>query len=242
MSIIDNITVNEQSSIRIAADKILRFDPLHISGKPHDADIIFITHEHYDHFSPDDIAKASKAGTLFVAPKSMANTFKKANIPDDKVTYLEPGYSTSLLGISIKTVPAYNLMKPFHPKKNGWLGYVVTIADTRIYVCGDTDSTKEGKAVSCDIVCVPIGGTFTMTAKQAAEFVNAISPKFAIPIHYGTIVGKPSDADEFEKNVDSGIEVNRKISFYHLTPAFKHGIIYLARRKANRLAEANAVL
>lgn len=213
MNIIDNITVNEQSSICIAADKVLRFDPLHISGEPHDADLIFITHEHYDHFSPDDIAKVSKSDTLFVAPKSMINTFRKAGIPDEKATYLNPGDSTSLLDISINAVPAYNLMKPFHPKKNSWLGYVVTVENTRIYVCGDTDATKEGKAVKCDIVCVPIGGTFTLTAKQAAEFVNAIAPKIAVPIHYGTIVGKPSDADEFEKYVDSGIEVVRKILF-----------------------------
>lgn len=210
---INNITVNEQSSIRIADDVTLYFDPLHIPGKPHDADIVFITHEHYDHFSPEDISKVSKADTVYVAPESMAGTFRKANIADERVTYLKPGNSTSLLGVQIEAVPAYNLIKPFHPRKNGWLGYVVTIGGQRIYVCGDTDSTKEGKAIKCDIVCVPIGGTFTMTAKQAAEFVNALAPKAAVPIHYGTIVGKPSDADEFERNVDSSISVIRKISF-----------------------------
>ena len=211
MNIIDKITVNEQSSIRIAADKALYFDPIHISGEPHDADIIFITHEHYDHFSPDDISKVSNSDTIFAAPESMAKAFRKASIPNDRVTYLKPNDSTSILGISVKAVSAYNNLKPFHPKSSGWLGYIVTVDSTRVYVCGDTDATKEGKSVKCDIICVPIGGTYTMTAKQAAEFVNAIAPKFAIPIHYGTIVGKPKDADEFERFVDSSAQVIRKI-------------------------------
>ena len=211
MNIIDKITVNEQSSIRIAADKVLYFDPIHISGEPHDADIIFITHEHYDHFSPDDIVRVSNSDSLFVAPESISKTFHAANIPADKVTYLKPNDSTSILGIRIEAVPAYNLMKPFHPKSNGWLGYVVTVDDTRIYVCGDTDATKEGKSVKCDIICVPIGGTYTMNANQAAEFVNDVAPKIAIPVHYGTIVGKPQDADEFERFVDSSAQVIRKI-------------------------------
>ena len=155
MNIIDKITVNEQSSIRIAADKVLYFDPIHISGEPHDADIIFITHEHYDHFSPDDISKVSNSDTIFAAPESMAKAFRKASIPNDRVTYLKPNDSTSILGISVKAVSAYNNLKPFHPKSSGWLGYVVTVDDTRIYVCGDTDATKEGKSVRCDIICVP---------------------------------------------------------------------------------------
>lgn len=212
MNIIDKITVNEHSSIRIAADKVLYFDPLHISGEPHDADIIFITHEHFDHFSPDDIARVLRSETVFAAPESMAKAFRKANIPDDKVTYLKPSDRSSLLGIPVEAVPAYNFMKPFHPRGNGWLGFVVTLDDTRIYICGDTDATKDGKSVKCDIICVPIGGTYTMTAKQAAEFVNAIAPKIAIPIHYGTIVGKPQDADEFERYVDSSVQVIRKIN------------------------------
>ncbi len=208
-----NITVNTQNSIRIAAEKILRFDPLALPSAVHDADIIFLTHDHYDHFSPEDIAKAANDSTLFVAPASMAVAMKNAGIPQERVTYLTPNESCELCGIKIEAVPAYNLTKSFHPKAKGWLGYVVEIGGSRVYVCGDTDDTPEARSVSCDIICVPIGGTFTCDAKSAADLVNAISPKAAIPTHYGKYVGSPADADVFESAVSKGIEVVRKIEF-----------------------------
>ena len=206
-----HITVNEQSSIRIDAGKIIYSDPFHISGSPNDADIVLLTHEHFDHFSPKDIKKVAKEDTYFILPKSMKPAFEKAGLGGYSVSYLSPDEKTEVLGITIEAVPAYNKLKPFHPKHNGWLGYVVDACGERIYICGDTDDTKEGRSVKCDIVCVPIGGTFTMTAAQAAEFVRALSPKAAIPIHYGTIVGKPSDADAFEKALAGSLKVVRKI-------------------------------
>ena len=206
---INNITVNEQSSIRIESGRVLYFDPFRLKTAPHDADVIFITHSHYDHFSPEDIAKAAKPDTLFVAPASMAGEMKVLG----SVTLMQAGETKAVCGIGVEAVPAYNRLKPFHPKRSGWLGYVVTIDGQRIYVCGDTDDTPEARAVSCDIVCVPIGGTYTMDAAKAAAFVNALSPKLAVPIHYGTLVGRPSDADVFESGVAAGIEVVRKISF-----------------------------
>lgn len=207
------ITVNDQSSIRIAADSVLYFDPLSITGTPHDADIILITHDHYDHFSPDDISKVAKEETVFVMPEGMKGGFKKAGFPVEKALFMKPGESASLRGIEIETVPAYNLMKPFHPKKAGWLGYVAAVAGERVYVCGDTDDTPEARAVKCDIVCVPIGGTYTMDATSAAELVKALAPKAAIPTHYGSIVGKPADADAFEKAVGGKVKVVRKLRF-----------------------------
>ncbi len=209
----DLITVNEQSSIRIAAEKVIYFDPLHIKGEPHDADMIFITHEHYDHFSPEDIAKCAKDGTRFVAPSSMEKTFAAAGIGDGMTTFMHPSYSAEVCGIPIDAVAAYNLLKPFHPKKNGWLGYVVTVDGMRIYVCGDTDATNDAKAVKCDVICVPVGGTFTMNPKQAAELVNTVKPAAAIPIHYGTLVGKPADGDTFAAAVDKDIAVVKKLRF-----------------------------
>lgn len=208
-----NITVNEQSSIRIEGERILYFDPLHIQGSPNDADIIFITHEHFDHFSPEDIARVARGDTLYVFPESMRAAALKAGIDKDRLACLKPAQHITLLNIDIEAVPAYNELKPFHPRKNGWLGYVITVGGKRIYICGDTDDTKEARAVKCDIVCVPIGGTFTMNAKKAAALVNKLSPEAAVPIHYGTIVGSPSDADEFEKNLDGSVKVIRKIKF-----------------------------
>ena len=209
----ENITVNEQNSIRIDGDRVIYFDPYHIDGEPKDADLIFFTHDHYDHFSPNDIARVSKPDTFYAAPESMAQSMEKAGIPEDKITYLTPGDSIELLGIPVEGVAAYNTLKPFHPKRNGWLGYVVTVGGKRIYVCGDTDDIPEGRAVKCDIICVPIGGTFTMNPKKAAAFVNAISPAYAIPTHYGTAVGKPSDDKAFEKEISGSVRVVRKIQF-----------------------------
>lgn len=213
LTMLDKITVIEHSAIRIKADKTFYFDPFHISGEPRDADVIFITHDHYDHFSPEDIDKVANDGTVFVAPASMAKSFAKQGIADSRVTYLEPGGSAEVLGYAVEAVAAYNILKPFHPKGKSWLGYVVTIDGTRVYVCGDTANTPEAQAVKCDIACVPIGGTYTMNPKSAAELIKAMKPRIAIPTHYGSIVGSPKDADEFERNVGSAAKVVRKIQF-----------------------------
>ena len=105
-------------------------------------------------------------------------------------------------------------MKPFHPKKNGWVGYILTVDGVRIYIAGDTDVTEENQAVSCDVAMVPIGGTFTMDAKKAADLVNHIRPKVAIPTHYGSIAGKREAEDVFRANVDPAIPVEIKMQHY----------------------------
>lgn len=210
---LDKITVIEHSAVRIGSDRTVYFDPFHIPGAPHDADIIFVTHDHYDHFSPGDIEKAANGSTVFVAPAGMRKSFAGAGISADRVTFLNPGDSAAVQGIAVEAVAAYNIMKPFHPKGKGWLGYVVTVEGTRVYVCGDTDNTPEARAVKCDIICVPIGGTYTMNAKSAAELVTAVKPAAAIPIHYGSIAGKPADADEFERCVGGAAKVVKKLKF-----------------------------
>lgn len=209
---IENITVNDQSSIRINGEHIIYFDPFNIKAASHDAAVIFFTHSHYDHFSPADFQKVSNENTIYVAPKDMERDLRKAKIPADKVITMEPGEKGRILNLEVEAVPSYNLMKPFHLKKNGWLGYVVTVNDTRIYVCGDMDATSEGKTVKCDIVLVPIGGKFTMNVKEAASFVNEIRPKVAIPTHYGSIVGNKDDGQKFAGLVDNDIQVVIKLA------------------------------
>ena len=208
---IENITVNDQSSIRISGEQIIYFDPYNIKSETHDADVIFFTHSHYDHFSPTDFKKVANENTSYVAPIDMEKDIKKAGIPTNKIITMKPGEKGRILDMDVEAVPSYNLMKPFHLKKNGWLGYVVTVDDTRIYVCGDMDATSEGKSVKCDIVLVPIGGKFTMNVKEAAAFVNEMKPKIAIPTHYGSIVGKKEDGQEFARLVDSNIQVVIKL-------------------------------
>ena len=110
-------------------------------------------------------------------------------------------------GIKFETVPAYNIEKQYHPIENGWVGYILEINDIHYYIAGDTDLTPDAKRVTCDVAFVPIGGRFTMNAKEAASLVNTIEPQIAIPIHYGDIVGTHEDAELFKKLVKEGIKV-----------------------------------
>ena len=152
---LDRITVNSHSSIRIDAGKILYFDPFRLDSAAHDADVIFITHAHFDHFSPEDIEKAARADTLIAAPAGMKADLQKAGIPAENCILLEPEQTAEICGIPVVTVPSYNIGKPMHPKKNGWLGYVVTVEEQKIYIGGDMDATPEAVAVQCDIAMFP---------------------------------------------------------------------------------------
>lgn len=211
----DYIAVNTQNSIRIESKEgtVIYVDPLDIAGNPLDADLILITHSHYDHFSPEDIAKIRKEETRFVIPSGMRDDLEKAGISMYSYISMEAGDKIGAGQIYIEAVPAYNKLKPFHPRKNGWLGYVINVDGVKIYAAGDTDALKENTAIECDIAMVPIGGTYTMNPREAAAFINELKPAVVIPTHYGSIVGKPSDADEFSKKVDPEIEVVRKLKF-----------------------------
>lgn len=208
----ENIQVLTHSSIKITGGATIYVDPFHVVEEAKDADIILVTHDHFDHFSPEDIAKVIKSGTVLVVPKKMEK--KVAEIPCGGLVAVEPGERMQLGNIAIETVPAYNVMKPFHPKNHGWVGYIVETDGVRIYVAGDTDITKENKEVSCDVALVPIGGTYTMDARKAAELVNIIQPKTAIPTHYGSVAGTQEDEEIFRANVDPSISVEIKMQRY----------------------------
>ena len=210
----ENIKVFTQNSICITdGNRHVYIDPFQMSEEPHDADFVLITHDHFDHFSPEDIKKVAGSNTILIVPEKMQ---KKANEAADlvsKIITVEPGVSREIDGLEFETVPAYNSLKPFHPKNAGWVGYIIIADGKRIYIAGDTDATKEAKAVKCDIALIPIGGTYTMDAKKAAEFVNTICPSVAIPVHYGNIVGKPSDGKVFADHVKEPVKVEFKINF-----------------------------
>ena len=210
----ENIRVYSQNCIRIETEKgIVYVDPFQMKESPKDADFILITHDHYDHFSPEDIRKAAGEDTVMVVPENMKNKAKEAEGFVKRTVTVKPGISAEIDALKLETVPAYNIKKPFHPESAGWVGYILKDGGKRIYIAGDTDATKEAKAVKCDIALVPIGGTYTMDAKTAAELVNELRPETAIPVHYGTIVGKPSDGEVFAKHVKEPVKAEIKIRF-----------------------------
>ena len=213
---LDNVTVNEQSSIKISGSSILYFDPFHINETKLDADIVFLTHGHYDHFSPEDIEKVASGNAIFVIPSKMIKEVKSIGVSDERIVTMKPGNEMIIKdrkGNSIKVlaVPAYNKSKPFHPKLHKWCGYVVTMDDTTFYIAGDTDGLTENEAIECDVAFIPIGGTYTMNYKEAAAFTNELNPKTVIPIHYGSIVGEPAYGDRFEELVMDSLNVDKKL-------------------------------
>lgn len=201
----NNIFVNTRSSIKLTGTKTIYFDPLEIEGAPHDGDLVFITHEHYDHFSPEDIRKVLKKDTQMIVPWGMLAMVKEKQFPVQTFHGLLPGQVQEYEGVKCQAVPAYNLDKPFHPKSNDWLGYLVELDGKTYYAMGDTDVTPEAASVDADVIFVPIGGKYTMDATEAAEFINEKQPGLVVPIHYGDA----GVADAFVRMLKPGIEVMR---------------------------------
>lgn len=203
---LENIQVLTHSSIKISKNKIIYVDPFNIEKNYNDADIIFITHSHYDHYSEKDIEKVRKENTFFVVPEDVKIELLHKGISNNKIESVKPNQTGEILGIKFEAIPAYNVNKKFHPKENNWVGYIIEIDGTRYYIAGDTDINEDNLKVKCDVCFVPVGGTYTMDYKEAAQFVNQIKPKIAVPIHYGSIVGTMQDAEQFISLLDENIK------------------------------------
>ena len=207
-----NILINTQSSIKLVFDKIIYFDPYEIKEDLHDADIIFVTHNHYDHMDNDSIDRIKNKNTIIVAPKSMEDVISKIEFKD--YIYLDPFDEINIGDINVKTIPSYNINKSFHPRSNNWLGYIINYNNVTYYIAGDTDITEEAKNVKCDVAFVPIGGTYTMNVDEATELIRNVNPKVVIPIHYGSIVGDKDYGKLLMNNLfDTSVEVIEKIVF-----------------------------
>ena len=202
---LEGIQVLCHSSIRIKREKVIYIDPFRIQEEYHDADIILITHDHYDHYSEEDIDKIKKENTIIVVPEQLLEKVIKLGFEKDTIMIVKPNEKYEIEGLQIETIPAYNVNKPFHPKQNGWVGYILVIEGIRYYIAGDTDITQENQNVKCDVAFVPVGGTYTMDSKEAAKLANHILPKMAVPRHYGEIVGTKQDAIDFANLLDSEI-------------------------------------
>ncbi len=186
------LTWFHHASFRVAsAEAVLYIDPWKIDEARHDADLVFVSHSHYDHCSPEDISKVSGEKTAIVAPAETIEKLAAANAAT-------PGESLYLKDIQIEPVAAYNVGKAFHPQENNWLGAVFTVTDKRIYYAGDTDLIPEMNDLrEIDLALLPVGGTYTLDADQAAKAVRAIECRQAVPYHWGEIVGDIADARRF---------------------------------------------
>jgi L-ascorbate metabolism protein UlaG (beta-lactamase superfamily) len=158
-----------------------------------DADLILITHDHRDHFSPDDMKKILKPSTVVVSIKAVVDELPEKT----KAHIVEPGDTVSVGGLKIEAVPAYNIKKKFHPKSEGHVGFVVHFDKRTIYHAGDTDLIPEMEDIEADVALLPAGGKFTMDATEAAEAANLIKPRVAVPMHWGSIIGSEESAENF---------------------------------------------
>jgi L-ascorbate metabolism protein UlaG (beta-lactamase superfamily) len=187
-------------TFKITGRKVIYTDPYKIKRKD-TADIILITHEHFDHCSPEDVKKIQGPETVIVATPDCAG-----KLPGTLKT-VKPGDRVTVDGVEIEAVPSYNTNKDFHTRDKDWVGYIITIDGRRIYLAGDTDYIPEMKTFrNIDIALLPVSGTYVMTADEAVKAALDIGPKVAIPMHYGSIVGGRADAERFAEALKGRIE------------------------------------
>jgi L-ascorbate metabolism protein UlaG (beta-lactamase superfamily) len=180
-------------------DLTVYIDPWGVGDDAPEADVIFITHGHYDHYSPEDIDRVRTPKTQIVAPRDTANELS------GNVQAVAAGDTVEAAGIKAQAVPAYNIAEDRldkHPKENGWVGYILQLGDTSCYHAGDTDHVRELESIGAQVAFVPVGGTYTMDAPEAAGLVKAMSPRLAVPMHYGFVAGTPEDGERFKKEAD----------------------------------------
>jgi L-ascorbate metabolism protein UlaG (beta-lactamase superfamily) len=183
--------INHASFRLEAEDAVVYVDPWKISSPRGDADVVFVSHAHFDHFNPEDVAAVSGTSLLAVGPADVVE-----QIPGGRV--LKPGERADLGGVVIEGVRAYNVDKDFHPRSNDWLGAVIALGGVRVYYAGDTDCIPEMRQLaSVDLALLPVGGTYTMNATEAAEACGTIGPRMSVPYHWGDIVGSEADARAF---------------------------------------------
>jgi L-ascorbate metabolism protein UlaG (beta-lactamase superfamily) len=196
-------------TFRISGSKVIYTDPFKIS-KRDEADIVLLSHDHFDHLSAEDLEKVIAPGTTILASPLCKEGLQKVKVKE--MRFLDPGgrftVGTKNTGeVQVEAVPAYNVNKfrepgkPFHPRENKGLGFIITLDGTRVYYAGDTDFIPEMKTFECDIALLPVSGTYVMTAEEAAAAAAALKPQVAVPMHYGAIVGSDADAQKFKSLV-----------------------------------------
>jgi L-ascorbate metabolism protein UlaG (beta-lactamase superfamily) len=199
--LLEGITWLGHASFKIVAPEgVIYVDPWKLTGGEK-ADLILITHDHHDHLSPDDVKRLQKPDTTIVTIAASAKQLQ------GDVRVVKAGDTLSVKGIKIQAVPAYNPGKQFHPKALGHVGFLFTAGGRTIYHTGDTDFIPEMAGIQTDVALLPVGGKYTMTASEAAQAVNRIQPKVAVPMHWGDIIGSRADAEQFKAESKVAVEI-----------------------------------
>ena len=201
--LLNGVSLLKNSTIRIQGNKTIYFDPMGIEGEPKDADVIFISHSHGDHFSIDDIKKLAKENALLIVPNDCVKQVVDAGYTN--IVTVSPSKSYEVDGLKFSTVPAYNIDKDFHRKDSNWVGFIVNVNGISYYFAGDTDIIPEMKDIKASVAFLPVGGTYTMNSSEAAEAAGIVNPLVAVPVHYQDVVGTKEDAQNFVKDLNDTI-------------------------------------
>ncbi len=198
---LENVELFCHNSIKITGSKTIYIDPFRLEEDYHDADYVFSTHTHYDHFSEEDIEKVLKEDTVIITPDSSRELACDLTKDRERVKIVEPANDYEVPGIKFSTTYAFNKEVLYHTKNENWVGYIIELDGVKYYIAGDTDNIKELKDVECDVAFLPVGGKYTMGYAEAAGLANTIKAKIVVPTHYGCIVGEKEDAEKFAKLV-----------------------------------------
>lgn len=200
--ILDHLTWIAHDSFRIDHPKVIYIDPWNLPEDSPKADIVLVSHDHHDHCSAEDVERVRTDETLVLANPGAAQKLA------GPVEVMRVGDEKTHAGISIEAVAAYNLEKPFHPKEEGHLGFVLEIEGERIYFAGDTDHIPEMESIECDLALLPVSGKFVMDPEEAAEAARTLQPDLIVPMHYGAgVVGTIADAERFRELVDIPVHI-----------------------------------
>ena len=195
-----NFNVNCNNSVQLLGNKKIYIDPYELKEEVYDADYIFCTHSHYDHFSIKDIEKILKDNTKIITVLSAKEDAIKL-VGKENVLIVEPNENYEIDDIKFSTTYAFNVDKHFHPKENKWVGFIIELDNKKYYIAGDTDNIPEIRNVKADVAFLPVGGTYTMDYKEAADLANVLDVNTVVPTHYGSVAGRKEDGENFKKLV-----------------------------------------